>query len=163
MDATGASLVAQLVKNLPTMQETWVWSLGWEDPLEKGMATHSSTLAWRIPWTEDLAGYSPWDRKKSVSRWLRGEESTCQAGDALDMGSISGSGRSSGGGNGNPLEYSCLGNPMDRGAWLATKSRKESDTTEWLNGHHMVAIGEWTVERQEWRKRQVEWLLLWRW
>ena len=46
-----ASLVAQLVKNLPAMQETWVQSLGWEDPLEKGKASHSSTLAWRIPWT----------------------------------------------------------------------------------------------------------------
>ena len=47
----GASLVAQLVKNLPTMQETWVGSLGWEDLLEKEKAPHSSTLAWRIPWT----------------------------------------------------------------------------------------------------------------
>ena len=46
-----ASLVAQLVKNLPTMWETWVQSLGWEDPLEKGKATHSSFLAWRIPTT----------------------------------------------------------------------------------------------------------------
>ena len=46
-----ASLVAQLVKNLPVMRETWVRSLGWEDPLEKGKATHSSILAWRIPWT----------------------------------------------------------------------------------------------------------------
>ena len=46
-----ASLVAQLVKNPPAMQETWVGSLGWEDPLEKGKATHSSNLAWRIPWT----------------------------------------------------------------------------------------------------------------
>ena len=46
-----ASLVAQLVKNPPAMQETWVQSLGWEDPLEKGKATHSSILAWRIPWT----------------------------------------------------------------------------------------------------------------
>ena len=46
-----ASLVAQLVKNLPAMQETWVRSLHWEDPLEKGKATHSSILAWRIPWT----------------------------------------------------------------------------------------------------------------
>ena len=46
-----APLVAQLVKNLLTMWETWVWSLGWEDPLEKGKATHSSILAWRIPWT----------------------------------------------------------------------------------------------------------------
>ena len=46
-----ASLVAQLVKNLLAMWETWVRSLGWEDPLEKGNATHSSILAWRIPWT----------------------------------------------------------------------------------------------------------------
>ena len=61
---TGASLVAQLVKNLPVMQETWVQSLGWEDPLEKGMATHSTTLAWRIPWTEDLMGYSRRDRNE---------------------------------------------------------------------------------------------------
>ena len=47
-----ASLGAQAVKNLPAMQETWVWCLGREDPLEKGMATHSSVLAWAIPWTE---------------------------------------------------------------------------------------------------------------
>ena len=46
-----ASLVAQLVKNLPAMQETLVQSLTWEDPLEKGMATHSSILDWKIPWT----------------------------------------------------------------------------------------------------------------
>ena len=44
--------MAQMVNNLPAMQETWVQSLGQEDPLEKGMATHSSILAWRIPWTE---------------------------------------------------------------------------------------------------------------
>ena len=48
---SSASLVAQLVKNLPTMRETWVRSPGREDPLEKGMATHSSIPAWRIPWT----------------------------------------------------------------------------------------------------------------
>ena len=51
-----ASLVAQMVKNPHAMQETWVQSLGWEDPLEKGMATQSSTLAWRIPWTEEPGG-----------------------------------------------------------------------------------------------------------
>ena len=45
--------MAQIVKNLPAMQETQVQSLGWEDPLEKGMAIHSSILAWRIPWTEE--------------------------------------------------------------------------------------------------------------
>ena len=49
----GASLMSLTVKNLPVMQETQVQSLGWEDPLEKGMATHSSILAWRIPWTEE--------------------------------------------------------------------------------------------------------------
>ena len=48
--------MAQLVKNLPAMQETQVQSLGWEDPLEKGMAAHSSILAWRIPWTEEPDG-----------------------------------------------------------------------------------------------------------
>ena len=51
LDFSGASLVAQLVKNSPAMQETWVQSLGWEDPLAKGKATYSSILAWRIPWT----------------------------------------------------------------------------------------------------------------
>ena len=48
--------MAQMVKNLPAMQETRVRSLGWEDPLEKGMATHSSILTWRIPWTEEPGG-----------------------------------------------------------------------------------------------------------
>ena len=51
-----ASLIAQLVKNLPAMQETWVQFLGWEDPLEKEMETHSSILSWRIPWTEEPTG-----------------------------------------------------------------------------------------------------------
>ena len=50
------SLVAQMIKNLPAMQETRVQSLGWEDPPEKGMATPSSILAWRIPWTEEPGG-----------------------------------------------------------------------------------------------------------
>ena len=57
---TWASLVTQLVKNPPAMWETWVQSLGWEDPLEKGMATHTSILAWRIPWT-----VYPWGCKES--------------------------------------------------------------------------------------------------
>ena len=52
----GASLVAQMVKRLPAVPETWVLSVGWEDPLEKKMATHSSILAWRIPWTEGPGG-----------------------------------------------------------------------------------------------------------
>ena len=50
------SLVTEMVKNLPAVQETWVRSLGWEDPLEKEMATHSGSLAWRIPWAEEPGG-----------------------------------------------------------------------------------------------------------
>ena len=58
--------MAQMVKTLPAMQETCVRSLGQEDPLEKGMATHASLLAWRIPWTEDPGGlYSPWGCQES--------------------------------------------------------------------------------------------------
>ena len=53
---TWASLVAQMVKNLPVMQETWIGFLGQEDPLEKGMAAHFSVPAWRIPWTEEPGG-----------------------------------------------------------------------------------------------------------
>ena len=67
LQCSWASLVAQLVKNPPTMWETWVWPLGWEDPLEKGKATHSSILAWRIPWTL----YNPWGCKESdMTEWL---------------------------------------------------------------------------------------------
>ena len=62
-----ASLIAQLVKNLPTMSEAWVRSLTWEDPLEKGKSNHSSILAWRIPWTI----HSPWGCKESdTTEWL---------------------------------------------------------------------------------------------
>ena len=78
-----ASQVAQLVKNLPAMWETWVQSLDWEDPLQKGMATHSSILAWRILQTV----YSQWSCKESdtteqlslsLSGGLSGKELTCQ-------------------------------------------------------------------------------------
>ena len=61
------SLVAQLVKNLPAMWETWVQSLGWEDPLEKGKATHSSILAWRIPWTVKSWGHKELDMTEQLS------------------------------------------------------------------------------------------------
>ena len=57
-----ASLVAQLIKNLPAMRQTWVGSLGWEDPLEKGKATHSSILAWRIPRTTVHGVAKSWTR-----------------------------------------------------------------------------------------------------
>ena len=89
------SLVAQTVKRLLTMWETCVRSLGQEDPLGKEIETHSSTL---------------------LNRWA-GKASVYNAG---DPGSIPGSGRSPGEGNGNPLQYYCLKNPRDRGAWWAT-------------------------------------------
>ena len=58
--------MTQTVKNLPARQETRVLSLGWEDPLEKEMATHSAILAWRIPWTEEPGGlHGPWGHKVS--------------------------------------------------------------------------------------------------
>ena len=59
-----ASLMAQTVKHLPALWETWAQSLGQEAPLEKEMATHFSILAWKIPWMEELVGYSPWGCKE---------------------------------------------------------------------------------------------------
>ena len=53
-----------MVKNLPTVQETQIQSLGWEDPIEKGMATHSSILTWSIPWTEEPGSLHPWGHKE---------------------------------------------------------------------------------------------------
>ena len=118
-----------MVKTLPAMQETWFQSLGQEDPLEKGMAAHSSILAWRIPWREEPGSYG------LLSLGLKESDTTERptlpgfpggavvknlppsAGDAGDSGLISGLGRFLGEGNGKPLQYSCLENAMDRGAW----------------------------------------------
>ena len=65
----GVSLAAQMVRNLPAMQETPVRSLGWEDPLKKGMAAHSSILAWRIPWTEEPAGPQSMGLRRARHDW----------------------------------------------------------------------------------------------
>ena len=87
--------MVQIVKNLPAMWETWVQSLGKEDPLEKEMATPSSILAWRIPWTEEPWGLSLFvfffGNRIFVYQYIG--EGTC-----------------------DPLQYSCLENPMDGGA-----------------------------------------------
>ena len=64
-----ASLVAQSVKNLPAVQETQVWSLGWEDPLEKEMAAHSRTLAWKISWTEEPGGLQSMGSQRARHDW----------------------------------------------------------------------------------------------
>ena len=64
LEKSRASLVAQVVRNLPGKQETQVRSLGWEDPLEKEMAAHSSILSWEIPWTEELGRLSLWGSQR---------------------------------------------------------------------------------------------------
>ena len=109
------------------MQEMLVQSLGWEDPLEKEMATHSTILAWEIPWTEEPGGLQPLGHKLSdmtdqLTLWgfSGGTDNKESAYNVGDLGSIPGSGRSPGEENGNPLQYSCLGNSMDRGAWWVT-------------------------------------------
>ena len=96
------SLVAQRVKHLPTKQKTWVWSLGWEDPLEKEMATHSSTLAWKIPWMEEPGGLQSMGSLRVGHDWVT----------SLSLSCI-------GEGIGNPLQCSCLENPRDGRAWWA--------------------------------------------
>ena len=65
-----ASVVAQMVKNMPAVLEIWVQSLGWEDPLEGGMTTYSSILAWRIPWTEEPGGLQPMGLQRVGDDWM---------------------------------------------------------------------------------------------
>ena len=67
--AVSTSLLTRTVKHLPAIRETWVWSLGWEDPLEKEMAPHSSTLAWRIPWTEEPGGLQSTESQRVGHNW----------------------------------------------------------------------------------------------
>ena len=180
-----ASLVAQMVKRLPGMRETWARPLGWTDPLEKEMATHSSTLAWKIPWTEEPGrlqsmgsqrvghdwatlftyfddSYS--DRCEMISHCgfnlhfynsimisgasnvaLVAKNPPANAGDVRDTGSIPGLGRSSGGGHGNPVQYSRLENPMDGGAWRATVHgvTKSQTRLKWLSPHAVISDAEY--------------------
>ena len=70
----GASLVAQTIKNPPVLWENQVWSLGWEDPLEKGTATHSGILAWRIPWTEEPGRLQSWGSQRVGHAWATKEQ-----------------------------------------------------------------------------------------
>ena len=99
------SLVAQRVRRLPTMREIQVQSLGREEPLEKEMAPHSSTLAWKIPWMEERGGLQSMGSRRVGHDWGLHFHFLL-----LCIGE----------GNGNPLQCSCLENPMDGGAWWAT-------------------------------------------
>ena len=102
-------IVAQLVKNPPGMWETWVQSLGWEDPLEKGNASHSNILAWRIPWTTARGITKSWTRLSDFHFHFMGfpdssvgKESTCNA---RDPSFIPESGRFAEEGIGYPFQY----------------------------------------------------------
>ena len=142
-----ASLVDHMVKNLPVMQEMQVQSLGWEDPLEKEMATYSGILAWKIPWTGEPDGLQSMGSQRVGHDWVTNtftltyfaniasqslvlfysfysmlglpgsSEGKASASNAGDLGLIPGSGRSPEEGHVNPLLYSCLENPMDGEAW----------------------------------------------
>ena len=148
----GASLVAELVKNLPAMQETQFQSLGREDPLEKEWVTHSSILAWRIPWTEEPSrlqsmglqrvrhncatnslfhfSYTHTYTHTGFGGGSNSEESTCSAG---DTGLIPGWGRSPGELNGYPLQYSHLDNFMVSKAWRAKDHGVSKSQTQLSN------------------------------
>ena len=94
--------MAHILKNLLAIQETWVQSLSQEDPLKKGMATNSSILAWRIPWTEEAGGLQSMDLQElDVTERLHFPFSLSCIGE----------------GNGNPLQCSCLENTRAGGAW----------------------------------------------
>ena len=91
-----------MVNNLPATQKTQVQSLGWEDLLEKEMATLSSILAWKSHGRRNLVGYSPWGHEESATTEQRHFHFSLSC---------------TGEGHGNPLQYSCLENPMDGEAW----------------------------------------------
>ena len=120
---TRASLVAQLVENLPAMHEMLVWFLDWEDPLEEGWATHSSNHG--LPW---------WLRRQRICK-----ESACNAG---DLGSVPGLRGSPRGEYGSPLQYSCLENPHGQRSLAVYNpgGRKESDATDGAQ-HRIPNIG----------------------
>ena len=150
------SLVAQLVKNLPAVRETWVPSLGWEDPLEKGEETHGSVLG--LPWWLSWSRIHLQCRRPQLSSWFRkisgrrdrvptpvflvfpgGSDSIESACGAGDLGSLSGLGRSPRGGHSNPFHYSSLENP--HGQWSLEAQSSGSQRvrpTEWLStAQHM--------------------------
>ena len=114
------------------MQETceiWVQSLGQEDPLEEGMATHSSLLAWKIPWTEEPGRLQSLG---SLGVWKAAVHGVAEGCIRLSVSTFPFSLSCIGEGNGNPLQSSCLENPVDRGAWqgCCLWGHTESDTTE---------------------------------
>ena len=144
--------------------ETQVWSLDWEDALEEGMATHSSILTWRIPWTEEPGGLWSMGSQRVGHDWatdLIWSDLFPWASQVVlvvknppanayvtDVGSILGSGRCPTGGHGNPLQCSCLENPMNRGTWRAIVHRVTKSQT-WLKRLSTHAHTEAQIHSQE--------------
>ena len=136
-----------MVKNPPAMLETWVRSLGWEDPLEKEMVTHSSILEWRIPWTEESGRLQSMESRRVRHFWATNTHTKylnrasqvvlvvknlpASAGDIRETDLIPGLGRCPGGGHGNSFQYFCPENAMDRSLKGHNSWRhKELGTTE---------------------------------
>ena len=113
------SPVAQTVKCLPTTQETWVWSLGQEDLLEKEMATHSSIVAWKIPWTEEPGRLQSMGSQRVGHDWV--------------TFTYFGVGKIPWRSKWQPLQYSCLGN--GRGTWRATVHGVQTVGHDWVHTH----------------------------
>ena len=107
-----------MVMNPFAMWETWIWFLGWEVPLEEGMTTHFSTLAWRTPWTEEPGCVQSMGLQKVTYDWET-KDSTVRAYTILWFCNRLLVRPLAGEVNGNLLQYSCLENPMHGGSWLA--------------------------------------------
>ena len=156
-----ASLVAQLVKNLPAMWETWVQSLGWKDLLEKGLATHSSILAWRIPGTGEPGGLPAMGSHRVGHDWsdLAAATKTAQmvrqwsAYNAGDLGSIPGSGKISWRRKWQPTPIFL---PEKSWGWRSLVGYSPWDCEEWtqLNGFTFTL----TYEQSKYLSRVEEWL-----
>ena len=140
-----SSLVAQTVKGLPAVQETRVWYLAWEDPLEKGMAIHSSILAWKIPWMEEPGGLQSTGSQRvrwlnyftftfegdGLPWWLSGKESTCQR-HRFNLWVRKISWRR----KWQPTQYFCLGNPRNRVLQSRLQSmRSQKVDHDWTTKH----------------------------
>ena len=144
--------MAQRLKHLPGMQETWVWSLGQEDCLEKEMATHSSTLAWKIPWTKEPGRLQSMGSQrirhdwvtslhfttaseKGLPQWLSGKESACSAGDTGDADLIPGSERERRKWQSSPVFLPKKSHGQRSLVSYSPWSHKESDVTEHTAQH----------------------------
>ena len=128
-----ASLVTEAVKNLPARQESWVWSLGWEKDMEKAMATHSSTLAWNIPWTEEPGRLQSMGSLKVGHDWVT----------SLSLFTFMDWKR-----KWQPTPVFLPGESQETGSLVGCRlrGRRESDTTEatWQQQQQLFAI-QWTV------------------